>query len=360
MRAFLITILICNLMMSACAGDIRTSLPKAEVVATGRVVSGADGWRFTWPGVVLTTRFEGSVIGVRLNDSYNHYTVEIDGQHAGAIEPQAGERTVWLKSPGEGPHQIDLIKRTGFPDRVGHVLGFTLDGGKWLPKPRRSQRQIEFIGDSWTAALGNLKNQRECDWNDSVANTDITQGFAVLAAKRLDAQWQSNAQSGMGMVRNWNGSIPDETFRTYYPRLLQTDAASRYSHSGWQPQVIVLGLGINDFSSPVKAGEKWTTASLDEAYRLVYRAFVRELRERSPDAVIVATATRLWPNDAMRPAVQGVVTALQAAGDKRLVYLDWGELDLSACLWHPSLADHQRMAEKLTAAINAAQPAWLQ
>ncbi len=53
--------------------------------------------------------------------------------------------------------------------------------------------------------------------------------------------------------------------------------------------------------------------------------------------------------------VQSVVTARHTAGDTAVSYVDFGEQDQAAdgigCDYHPSLATHQKLATKLTAAI---------
>ncbi|MCE0446531.1 hypothetical protein LT493_23420 [Streptomyces tricolor] len=42
----------------------------------------------------------------------------------------------------------------------------------------------------------------------------------ALTARRLNADYQINGYSGLGMVRNYNGGSPDVTYRTFYDRAL--------------------------------------------------------------------------------------------------------------------------------------------
>ncbi|WP_051710399.1 SGNH/GDSL hydrolase family protein [Andreprevotia chitinilytica] len=357
-RAVLLSATVLSAYASAATTGTATEETSAKVVSLGRIDAQLNGWRSTWPGVMLSTRFDGTAIGITLDDASNYYTAEIDHKEAKVIPPQSGQRTVWIKGLSAGPHQLDLIKRTESPGQAGKVVGFVLDGGRWLPAPPPSSRQIEFIGDSWTAALGNLKNQRECSQDVIAANSDVGQGFAIKVAKHYGADWQVNAMSGMGMVRNWEGNQPREDFRTYYPRTLQNEASSTYRDAKWHPQLIVIGLGINDFSTNVKAGETWTAESLAAQYKNAYLKFLADLRSHNKDAQIITTATRLWPNDALRPLVQEVVAQARQAGDDRIAYVEYSDIQLTACHWHPSQADHDIMANQLIGKIDQLRPDW--
>ncbi|MFO6423138.1 hypothetical protein [Motilimonas sp. KMU-193] len=47
---------------------------------------------------------------------------------------------------------------------------------------------------------------------------------------------------------------------------------------------------------------------------------------------------------------------LQQQGNQRVHYLDWGELGLTGCQWHPDLKDHQHMAQQIINLIDQIQP----
>lgn len=66
------------------------------------------------------------------------------------------------------------------------------------------------------------------------------------------------------MVRNYNGQNPDTNFRTYDNQTLQavSNGPVWQNPASWKPQVIVIGLGINDFSAALNSGERWAIATL--------------------------------------------------------------------------------------------------
>ncbi|QLG88263.1 SGNH/GDSL hydrolase family protein [Chitinibacter bivalviorum] len=333
------------------------------VLASGRWAQSAERpnqFQATWPGVSLAANFSGSAVGVVLNDERSYYAVEIDGKAVQQIAPASGKRTIWVKNLTPGEHKVELIRRNETPDYVGTVYGFTLDGtnSKWLAAPATPKRKIEFIGDSFTAALADLSTKRECNDAEISASTDISQGFAIKVARELGAQWQTNAMSGMGLIRNWNGNLPDRDFRTFYARQLQTDAGSKPDFANWQPQLVVIGLGINDFSTQVNAGEKRNAEQRATDFQAAYRQLIKEINGRYKQPHIIVTAMKLWPDDQQRPNVRAVVESERAAGNTRIHYLSLDPMQLTGCQWHPNLEDHNLVASQLKAEINDLKLAW--
>jgi hypothetical protein len=344
-----------TLSLGSYAAELTPSTPQ-QILASGRWLQ-TSGYQATWPGVSLAARFKGESVGVVLNDERSFYSVEIDDKAVQQITPAWGKRTVWIKNLPAGEHTIELIRRNETPEYVGTVYGFTLEAGQWLAAPAAPTRKIEFIGDSFTTSLANLSTKRECNDAEISASTDISQGFAIKVARQLGAQWQTNAMSGMGLIRNWNGNIPDRDFRTFYPRQLHTDPSSKLD-AKWQPQLVVIGLGINDFSTPVNAGEKRTTEQRATDFQAAYRQLIAQLNQRYQNPTIIVTALKLWPDDQQRPNVQAVVEQEKAAGNTRIHYLGLDPMQLTGCQWHPNLSDHQQVASQLLDQINALKLNW--
>ncbi|MFH7042288.1 GDSL-type esterase/lipase family protein [Paucibacter sp. JuS9] len=339
----------CLLVLLAPVGGARAEPVLESLVQTsGRIIAApAGGWLATWPGVSWTLRFSGEAVGVRLDDAVNHWVLEVDGQARLQIAPAVGPRTVWLQGLAAGEHRAQLIKRTESPLVAARVLGFELAEGTPLPPEPKPVQRIEFIGDSYTAAMGNISPGRACTGPEISARTDITQGFAVLTARALNAEWQIHAKSGMGLVRNWNGGVPHETHGTHYARALQNDPASRPAPD-WQPQTVVIGLGTNDFSTPVREGEPRDAARLEQDFLQAYRALLAEVRTRYGQPRVLMLSLPLPSNgDRLRPLLQRLLEEQRAAGHQRIDLLDWGRLNGGACGSHPDAADHRHMADML-------------
>ncbi|MEU4761660.1 SGNH/GDSL hydrolase family protein [Actinosynnema sp. NPDC023794] len=131
-----------------------------------------------------------------------------------------------------------------------HVQGLRRRArGAVLSKPAPRDRQIEFIGDSLTVGYGNVSGTRDCNPEQLKRNTNTDVSYSALTARQLDADYQINGFSGLGMVRNVAGISPDVTYRTYYDRaLLNVDGDVWQNPGTWRPQIVVVNLGANDFS----------------------------------------------------------------------------------------------------------------
>jgi peptidoglycan/xylan/chitin deacetylase (PgdA/CDA1 family)/lysophospholipase L1-like esterase len=353
-----------------CAGKIsevtgRAVAPNARALSAahtaGRVDERDAGVRYTWPGVYFEGRFRGAGVGIVLDDAVNDYEIRIDDQApVNLVTP--GRVTHWISGLSAGVHTVRVAKRTESPWSPGQFGGFVAaPGGALLGKPAARHRQIEFIGDSWTAGYGNMSQVRDCGTTGGIdRNSNADQTFGALTARGLGADYQLNAWSGMGMVRNYNGSSPDVDYRTYYDRVLQAaDTAEWQRPRSWKPRVVVVGLGINDFSTPLNPGERWADeAALAADYRTAYLGFLGKLRKRyGAHTWFVLTYPSMWNTTALADSVEQIVAARTAAGDRRVRSLHYDNaalgLDLLGCDWHPSARDHQLLAEALTAHLRS-------
>ncbi|GIM90409.1 cellulose binding domain-containing protein [Paractinoplanes toevensis] len=343
-----------------CTGNTPSTPPAGaldQVGTVGRVRAAGNAVQYTWPGTYFEGRFRGTGVGLVLNDANNDYVVQVDGVTVATLVTP-GQQTYWVRNLAAGDHTVRLAKRTESPYAAGEFGGLVADtGGAILAKATPRARQMEFIGDSWTAGYGDMSTTRDCTGNGGVtrnSNADVT--FGALTAQGLNADYQINAWSGLGMVRNYNGGGTDN-FRTYY----DTDLQAVYNSqtwpvpSTWRPQVVVIGLGINDFSTALNAGERWTTIDqLAADYRTAYAAFLDKLRARyGSDTFIVLTYPDLsYQTTAFADSVQQLVAARTSAGDTRVSALYYDNnalgLDLLGCDWHPSQHDHRILADTLT------------
>lgn len=326
------------------------SLPSAAFAGfrtVGRVKKAADGSvQYTWPGIAFEGRFRGTGVGIVLDDSVNDYDVRIDGTTISTLVTP-GRTTSWIRGLADTEHTVRLVKRTESAWAVGRFGGFVAArGGKVLPAPAARSRQIEFIGDSFTAGYGNTSGTRDCSANGGVdRNSNADLAFGSLTARKLDADHQQNAFSGRGMVRNYNGSDPGTDYRTYYDRALLNVAGDVWQKPrSWRPQVVVIGLGINDFSTPLHPGEPWATQSeLIAAYASVYHGFLDKLRARYGSRTFLVVSATAVSGTVFADTAEDIVRDRNARGDDRVGYWYYDDpgLDRLGCDWHPSLHDHQ-------------------
>jgi lysophospholipase L1-like esterase len=234
--------------------------------------------------------------------------------------------------------------------------GFALPAGESPLAPPHRHRQIEFIGDSHTVGYGNTSPTRECTEDQVWARTDSSQSFPALVAHHYDADYQNNSISGHGIVRNYNGFAGDPV-PVAWPWIL-FDKKNPYTDTSWQPQVIVIALGTNDFSTPLNPGEPWKTRdALHTDYEDAYLRFLEHLRIRNPHAYFVLWGTGMADGE-IEAEESKVVHLWKAEGEKRVAFVPINDLQFTACNFHPSLADDRTIAADLEKAIDTVPNTW--
>lgn len=319
---------------------------------------GRRGWRHQWPGTYFEARFEGSSVYVDLGTGPVHARLSVDGEElADLLAPEQRTLRVDGLSPREHTVRVDFVNEN--QSGLQTFGGFAVPAGaRALPAPPARRRSIEFIGDSYTVGYGAASASRTCTAEELWRTTDNSLAFGPQVARRFGADYRVMAISGRGMVRNFANS-PGPTLPEAYAHLLPSlpSPAPEPVDAGWSPQVIVVGLGTNDFSMPVAPGEPWPDgAALSAAFEKRYVDFVRRLHRRHPAARYLLLATDAGAGAAER-AVARVQASLKAAG----VTVDWlalGPLQLDGCDWHPSRSDQASMATRVIGAIERMAVPW--
>lgn len=316
----------------------------------GRTVAlPGGGYEFGWPGVYFEGRFSGSSVEVAVDPGAEHLAVSIDGQIRAEVA-KPGVARFAFNDLGPGEHVVRLDKLTESQTGSARFLGFFVGaGGQALPPPSRSRR-IEFIGDSHTVGYGVRSIKRACTQAEIHDLTDTSLTFGPILSRRLDADYRIVAFSGRGVVRNYGGAAPGQTLPVLYSRLIPGEASPKVEPTDpWRPDLIVIGLGTNDFSTAVAPGEAWAdAAALHADYRRAYAAFIRDLAWRQPQARFLLIA-----GDSFAADVEQVAKAVDAETPGLATPVRITGMDLGACDWHPSVADQRMMADRLEAAARA-------
>ena len=306
--------------------------------------------RYQWPGLYFETKFSGRSVYFRIGKGDVILHALVDGKSVGTLaKPVSGLYLV--DGLADGAHTVRIEAVTESQAGANEFGGFALSRtSRKLPMTPRA-RQIEFIGDSHTVGYGNTSKTRDCSEEDVWSTTDSSLAFGPQVARHYDADYQVNAISGRGIVRNYDGSEGDPLPVAYPFALL--DRTARFENASWHPQVIVISLGTNDFSTPLHTGEKWATRdALHADYETTFAVFLETLRARNPDALFVIWATELAEREIQAEAGK-VVAQRQSRGDQRITFIPVDGLAMTGCNWHPSVADDEVIAAKLIQLIDA-------
>lgn len=316
---------------------------------------GTRNYTSQWPGAYFRAAFQGDTVFFRLVSGDEILHIVVDAQPSvSLVRPEAGVYQV--DGLDRGQHAISVFIATesqGAPNTFG---GFAILPNETALKPSERKRQIEFIGDSHTVGYGNLSARRECTKDQVWADTNDTKAFGAMTASHYDADYQINAISGRGIVRNYAGYKGD-TLPQAYPYVL-FDKKQAYRRNAWKPQVIVIALGTNDFSTPLNPGEPWKTRDeLHADYEKAYLQFLKNLRARNSHAYFIVWATDM-ANGEIETEARSVVQQRQKLGDNQITFLPVHGLSFSGCDWHPSLTDDKVIADKLLNVIDTYKQDW--
>ncbi|MFT4077665.1 MAG: GDSL-type esterase/lipase family protein [Asticcacaulis sp.] len=308
-----------------------------------------------WPGTYFAARFDGTRAYFKVDDSSNILNIRVDGKIISTLT-KPGAQTYVISGLDKGPHDLRIERLTETQSGNGTFYGFAIPSNEKALPVTPHARQIEFIGDSYTVGYGNTAGKRTCTKDEIWATTDNSQAFGPLTAKHYNADYQINAFSGRGMVRNYGGFIGDP-LPALYPYALY-DGKTVYNNPDWKPQIIVIGLGTNDFTTPLHDGEKWKSREeLHADYEATYVRFVQSLRAKNPDAWFILMATDQVDGEIQSEA-QRAMAAIQAAGETRISFLPMNNLNFGGCDFHPDTADDRKVSDELIAWIDAHPEIW--
>jgi len=344
-------------------------------------------YTYAHAAISIKIKFKGTGVKAVIHDytsgsptSTNYYKVIVDDAIVVAqLKILPGENTYDLVSDlSNQAHQLELIKITeAFPGNSS-FKGFYLEGemAELLSFENQNTRKMEFIGDSWTAAFGNLSQYSTgpasmANSNYVAANQDVYYSWVSIAARALQADYHVTASSGKGMYRNNTGSLI-ETVPLMYDNTLEKDASHKYNHNEFHPDVISIHLGTNDMALE-ESGVNFKMD--DQKFEDTYIAFVQKLLNLHPCATVLIcfgnSKSDFWPTwtkqlSRLRTIAQNVqkyfpegrvhllelpITAEKYTGNKAD---DCGYGDA----WHPSKCSHEEMAQKLIAKVNAMNVDW--
>jgi lysophospholipase L1-like esterase len=325
--------------------------------AGGRVLrepadDGASSYHYRWPGTYFESAFKGGVIYFKAGPGDQILHIRIDKQPPISVVKPDGVYLVDGLAQGVHNIRIEVVTESqGTPGRFG---GFALPPEEKALTPPKRSRQIEFIGDSYTVGYGNTSPKRDCSSDEVWSATDNSQAFGPLTAVHYNADYQINAISGRGIVRNYDGLIA-EPVPVAYP-FVEKEVA--YQDKAWRPQIIVIGLGTNDFSTALKPEEKWQSGEeLHAAYEATYVKFVQELRAKNPGVFFILMATDQFQGE-IQAEVKQVMAQLGAAGEHKIAFIPMNGLSFTGCNWHPSIADDKSVSEALIHFIDAHPKLW--
>ncbi len=315
------------------------------------------GPQVDWSDARVLVRFAGTGAAVTMTDtSYGggnaYWDVTVDGALAASPLALTEGKASYSLAEGlvSGVHTIELWKRTEANVSLTEIDGFAFGDGTLLPPAPAPSRRIEFLGDSVSAGFGDLGTDPSCVFSPATENSHL--GFPALVATAFGADHQNLAYSGYGVY--WSYDREGPVFASVYPRTLATVPGSTWSFASFEPDVVWITLGGNDWDQPDPGDPPPALGDFEAAYD----SLVETVRAEHPNAYIVcAIAPSLndsYPSVPPYDALSNMETALlwevaQHPSDQKLSYFEFARAtaaELSGCGSHPGVAEQSSLAEQ--------------
>lgn len=209
---------------------------------------------------------------------------------------------------------------------------------------------IEFIGDSITCGYGVETNAVDEAFSTETENFMLS--YAYLAAKELGADYSAVCYSGYGVVSGWtaDGTKGDDMLVPSLYDVVASGYEQPWDFSAHRSDVVVINLGTNDFASYTG-----TDADRMQEFADSYEAFLEQVRERNPQALIVCTLGTMGCQELYPYVEQAAASFSERTGDERVVCYPSDPIDMKedgiGVGGHPTALTQQKSADKLADVI---------
>jgi lysophospholipase L1-like esterase len=328
------------------AGGANTGAAAPRIVGRTGPGGASGSVQYSWPGVNIQAQFTGTQVSMAVNNATgnNRLTVIVDGGTPRTIALASGQSTVSLASGlTSGTHGILIWRNTeaspGGTSTFGDLTGFS-SGGTLLAPIAAPARRIEVVGDSLSVGAG-VEGNATCTGGID-AFTDNYLAYGSVAARAVSADVVTIAYSGIGVYRNYGETTPTAASLTMpkrYPYALPDTVL--WNFTLYQPQVVVVNLGTNDFG----AGDPGTP------YETAYVSFVQTIRGKYPGTYFILIdmygGTRLT-------RLNDILATLKNGGESKVEVLSLNSVQNNlGCNQHPNVAGQQAMGTAVAARLRA-------
>ncbi len=324
-----------------------------------------------WTGSAMEFNVTGSMFDVEVYTDYDCYeqwcSVYVNGAFIQRIMLPKGNSVIhcYRNMNPELVKNVRIIKEVQAMsgDKSAVFLGVSAETDGIFNPVYERELKLEFIGDSITSGEGTVGAKPELDWISMFFGASFS--YSYITAEALNADYRVVSQSGWGLLCGYDAN-PYSSLTEHYTKvcsLMDGDkqkacgSMMENDFSAWQPDVVVLNLGTNDysaFSSPAWKGENGETFELrmeddgsfnPEDAKLWISAAVRFLyilRNNNPKAHIVWVCGML--GHGIEPLVlESIEQFKELSGDEKTAFIQVPETndDTVGSRLHPGIKEHR-------------------
>ncbi|MDO3695360.1 GDSL-type esterase/lipase family protein [Wenyingzhuangia sp. chi5] len=320
-----------------------------DIKYQGRGVLQKDGtYALVGSAASISISFLGEtcVVNLKSTQDQNCYVaVELDGEYLGRflVAKQIKPYSFKAKSD-QKEHVFKIFKAT--EATTGAVVFSSVNVQELLPIASEDKKYIEFIGDSITCGALADDSDIPCDEGQYTDHHNAYLAYGPRVAELLNVDYTLSSVSGMGMYRNWNDeNIEEPIMPDVYKNLsLNRDASQKYKFIK-QPDLVSICLGTNDLSGG--DGIKERLPFNPEKYTQNYINFIKMLYVHYPNTKIALLNSPMVAGENNEVLLACLENVKNHFSNKDIFIFEFNELYVTGCSYHPSIKEHQEMANKL-------------
>ncbi|WP_428229897.1 GDSL-type esterase/lipase family protein [Flavobacterium sp.] len=282
-------------------------------------------------------------------EHHNYVSLVLDGKYVGKLRIEKGMvQSFPIKiTSNKKEHTLEIYKTT-----EAHSGGILFAGttAKLTSITSKKKKKIEFIGDSITCGAASDPSDVPCDKGEYFDHHNGYYAYGPALSRAIGVDYLMSSVSGIGMYRNWNDENKDEAIMpdVYQNLYLTKDAAKPKYDFAFQPDIISIALGTNDFSGG--DGKKERLPFNSEKYISNYINFIKMLYQHNPNAQIVITNSPMISGQnaiVFEDCLNKVKAAFASdKAHKPIVIFKFKPMTPKGCSGHPDVADHKVLANE--------------
>lgn len=357
-------------------------LEQAQLTVHGRTTPELAPLTLFWTGSGIELYVTGSQLELEMETDYAQYEQWLsiwinDVQVSRLMLPK---RRHWLTlfrgMSGNVAKRVRVMKEvqamSADPQNLLQIHALRSDG-QFLPVASRRCR-LEFIGDSITSGEGGIGACEEQDWISMWFSSG--DNYTKLTADLLTADYRVISQSGWGVLTSWDNN-PKAAIPLYYEQVCgllggerneALGARQAYNFEQWQPHVVIINLGTNDYGAFQQPAWRDEQTGVEHKQRLLPDGdfhpedigkfelavveFLGKLRRCNPKSHLLWAYGML--GTPMLPAIYRAVERYrQHSGDKQVSVFQLPNMtaETVGARSHPGKHAHARAAEALAGYI---------
>lgn len=329
----------CNNLSNETHKVIQIPASDSHVTVMGRTQINSDKSLVAgFPGVSFFLEAEGSQLNLELKSSYGNSWIDVivDNQAAKNFKIGTNLESIELFSfTQSGKHKVRITHRSENWHGQITLTKFVLNGKKFLSAPELPKRKLMLLGDSVTCgeAIDRVAGEQKHTgwWN-------ARESYGLLTADAVNAQVHLVCWGGRGLIRSWNGKTDEANLPDFY-EFATGDANTKWDHTQYQPDLIIVAIGTNDFSPGIPDRETYVSA---------YVKLVNKLLSNHPQAQIILIEGSILNDEKKTALTSYIADTIKSVSNHRVHQGKSSYHPGDASDGHPTKEQHVLMAKELT------------